>query len=152
MLNNDVLRSLRYSLSLSDAEVARLVALGGRDLTVEAVSARALREEEAGAIFCEDETLEAFLDGLILDRRGPRKGAPPPPETLTNNLILKKLRVALSLREEDLLSAMEAGGLSMSRGEISAFFRQPSHRSYRGCGNQALRGLLKGLATQRAPR
>ncbi len=148
MINNDILRSLRYSLRLSDVEVMKMFALGGCDLELEEAQAKMGREEEPDALFCEDEELSCFLDGLVVHKRGPREeGSPTPARSLrlTNNMILKKIRVALTLREDEILDILKAGGHPMSRGELSALFRKPQHRSYRGCGDQALRKFLRGL-------
>ena len=96
---------------------------------------------------CPDTALAAFLDGLIVQRRGPRKdGSPAPeaPEQLTNNAVFKKLRIALSMHEKEVLSTMAAGGHKLSKGELSALVRSPGHKNYRPCGDQILRSFLGG--------
>jgi uncharacterized protein YehS (DUF1456 family) len=59
--------------------------------------------------------------------------------------VLKKLRVAFELRDEDMHRAFADAGLPVSKPELSALFRQPDHRNYRACGDQMLRNFLKGL-------
>ncbi len=148
MNNNDILRRLRYALNLTDAELVAVFALSDQEVTEEAAVAMMLSEEEVGATQCTDVLMTDFLDGLILERRGPRKeGSPAPvaePE-LTNNAVLKKLRIAMSFHEDDMLGVLAAGGHKMSRGELSALFRKPGHKHYRGCGDQVLRNFLTGL-------
>jgi uncharacterized protein YehS (DUF1456 family) len=69
---------------------------------------------------------------------------------VTNNVVLKKLRVAFELKDSDIISLIEQSGLRVSKGELGAFFRRPDHRNYRECGDQFLRTLLKGLSTNAA--
>ncbi|PWB58362.1 MAG: DUF1456 domain-containing protein [Nitrosomonadales bacterium] len=149
MITNDVLRSIRYALDLSDAKVVEVIRLGERDIAQPDVAAYLRKEEEAGFAGCGADVLAAFLDGLIIHRRGrmePRPGQDKKPETrLNNNAILKKLRVAFELKEEDMHKVMELAGISVSKPELSALFRQKGHKNYRACGDQFLRNFLKGL-------
>ena len=111
--------------------------------------ARALlgKEDDEGSIICSDALMETFLDSLIIDRRGPpRAGSRPRDLTkMTNNAVIKKLRIALSLQEGDMLAILKAGGQSMTKGELTALFRKPLHKHYRDCGDQVLGAFLRGL-------
>ena len=155
MINNDVLRSLRYMLDLSDAQVLEIAQLAdpGLALDREAVHAYLKKEDAEGFSECPDRVLAHFLDGLVLHRRGRQEGVPPRPvETrISNNLVLKKLRVAFELRDEDMHQAFADAGLPLGKPELSAFFRQPDHRNYRPCGDQVLRNFLKGLTLRVRP-
>ncbi|MEL7938576.1 DUF1456 family protein [Pseudomonas delhiensis] len=148
MLNNDILRSLRYSLDIADREVATIAGLAGLALDEAAVAALLAREDEPGYRECPDEVLARFLDGLVIHRRGRDDSRPLPPLELplTNNLVLKKLRVAFELRDHDLLAILDDAGLVMTKAELNALFRAPGHGNYRPCGDQLLRNFLKGLA------
>ena len=64
---------------------------------------------------------------------------------MTNNDILKKLRVALQLRNDQIQEIIGLGGLEISLTELGAFFRTEDHRNYRPCGDQVLRNFLDGL-------
>ncbi len=88
-----------------------------------------------------------FLNGLVIFARGKDDSRPPAPLDIpvTNNVILKKLRVAFELREEDMLSLIGVTGLQIGKSELSAFLRSKDHRNYRECGDQVLRNLFKGL-------
>lgn len=147
MENNDVLRRLRYALNLDDAAVGELFALGGSPTDPEQVARRLLRDDDPDLFFCDDDAFEAFLDGLILKRRGPPKGdAPPPPWTgITNNAVLKKLRIALSLRDVDTIEILHMGGHQVSKAVLGGLLRPPHHRNFRPCGDQFLRAFLRGL-------
>lgn len=64
---------------------------------------------------------------------------------LTNNDILKKLRVALSFRDTDILECLELVEFKISKSELSAIFRNEDHPNYQECGDQILRNFLNGL-------
>ncbi len=147
MLNNDVLRSLRFLLQTDDTTIAAIIALGGGDTPRVDVTNYMKREDEPGYLLCEDRVMAQFLDGLIIHRRGKLENAPPRPlETrITNNAVLKKLRVAFELKEADLMSVMAASGFEVSKPELSALFRNPEHKNFRPAGDQFLRNFLKGL-------
>ncbi len=154
MLNNDVLRSVRYSLDLPDAVVADIVQLSGGQLGADKAVALLKRDDEEGFIACDDEVLAHFLDGLVIHKRGREDGRPPRPIQLpiTNNLVLKKLRVAFELKDDDMHAILQSAGLAVSKPELSALFRSPGSKNYRPAGDQLLRNFLKGLALRfRAP-
>lgn len=64
---------------------------------------------------------------------------------MTNNDILKKLRIALKLKDTDILETLKLSGFEISKTELNAFFRKPDHRNYMECGDQVLRRFLDGL-------
>ncbi|MBP7094663.1 MAG: DUF1456 family protein [Spirochaetia bacterium] len=149
---NDVLKRLRYALRLSDKDMLELLELGGKPSNAAALGAWFRKEEEPGYAECDMASLSALLDGLVVKRRGPREavpGAVPAParvELLDNNLVLKKLRVALELKEDDLLAIMKNAGVEVSKGELSALFRRKDQKNYKPCLDQFLRNFLAGLA------
>ncbi len=151
MLNNDVLRSVRFSLDASDARIAEIIRLSGGEVDKDDVSAWLKKEGEEGFRECSDEHLAHFLNGLVLFLRGPNEQRPLRPIELpiTNNLVLKKLRVAFDLQEEDLHAILKAAGFAVSKPELSAVFRKPGSKNYRACGDQLLRNFLKGLSETR---
>jgi len=153
--NNDVLRRLRYALDLNDDQMVEVFKLGGEVLSREEIGGLLAREGDEGEIACGDRQLAMFLDGLVLQRRGPPKPGtpptPPPTDELLNNEILKKLRIALILREKDILQILALGGHEMSKSELSALFRKPGHRHFRPAGNQVLRKFLVGLTQHLRP-
>lgn len=148
MINNDVLRSVRYALDLGDAKVVEIIKLAGGDLAQSDLASFLKKEDEEGFVECDDEVMLSFLDGLIIHKRGKMESRPDQdkkPERLTNNTILKKLRVAFELKEEDMHKVLELAGFSVSKPELSALFRTKGHKNYRACGDQLLRNFLKGL-------
>ncbi|PZU27274.1 MAG: DUF1456 domain-containing protein [Stenotrophomonas sp.] len=152
MINNDVLRSIRYMLDLSDSMVVDTIHLADSNFEVDAAQVHDFLRKDDEPLFeaCPDAVLARFLDGLIYHYRGRDESQPqrPPEKRITNNIVLKKLRVAFELKDVDMHAIFEAAGFPMSKPELSALFRQPDHKNYRECGDQALRNFLKGL-TQR---
>lgn len=150
MINNDVLRSIRYTQDLSDAKVAEIIKLAGHDIAQPDIESFLKKEDEEGFVECSDEIMVSFLDGLIIHKRGQMDSRPAPdkkPEKhLSNNAILKKLRVAFELKEDDMHQILELAGFAVSKPELSALFRAKGHKNYRACGDQLLRNFLKGLA------
>ncbi len=154
MNNNDTLRRLRYALDLTDDQVVAIFGLGGQVVTEDEARSFMGSEDDADAVYCPDAVFSCFLDGLIIDRRGPPpadRPAPPPSPELTNNATLKKLRIALNLHEDAMLATLKSGGHPMSRGELTALFRKPKHKHYRECGDQVLRKFLNGLTKRLRP-
>lgn len=149
MINNDVLRSIRYTLDLSDSKIVAIIGLAEHEVEQSAIASYLKKEDEEGFVECSDELLELFLDGLISHRRGKIESRPDqdkkPHSRLTNNTILKKLRIAFELKEEDLHGILELSGFHVSKPELSALFRKKGHKNYRECGDQILRNFLKGL-------
>jgi uncharacterized protein YehS (DUF1456 family) len=149
MINNDVLRSIRYMLDLGDNHVIEMARLADADFTLERSDVQAFlrRDDEAGYLECSDSVLAHVLDGLVVQRRGRNETLPPRPveKRMTNNLVLKKLRVAFELKDDDMHGIFDDAGFSVTKPELSALFRQPGHKNYRACGDQMLRNFLKGL-------
>jgi uncharacterized protein YehS (DUF1456 family) len=149
MINNDVLRSIRYMLDLGDDKVAGIARLPDPAFAIDRDEVRAflLRDDEPGYLDCSDAALAHFLDGLILHRRGRDESLPPRAveKRIGNNVVLKKLRVAFELRDADMHRVFADAGFPVSKPELSALFRQPGHKNFRRCGDQLLRNFLKGL-------
>ena len=149
MINNDVLRSIRYMLDLSDNKVIEVIQLADPGFAIDKDDVRAflLREDEPGYQACTDRVMAHFLDGLVIHRRGRDESLPPRPveKRVNNNVVLKKLRVAFQLTDVDMHKAFADAGFPVSRPELSALFRQPGHKNFRLCGDQLLRNFLEGL-------
>ncbi|NRA53524.1 MAG: DUF1456 family protein [Gammaproteobacteria bacterium] len=156
MINNLVLRRLRYALNLRESEMVKTFAFADYVMKPAAISDLLKKELEAGFVECTDVVLERFLDGLIIQRRGVKEGAGPyQPSTetvrLNNNIILKKLRIALELHEKDMLEIMKIADFKFTKSELGAFFRNRNHRNYKPCGDQMMRNFLMGVCEKYRP-
>ena len=126
----------------------RLCGLVGVSVTPDALLGYFEREESFSHVLCPDAVLVALLDGLVLHRRGPPaegSAARPRDDLFDNNLILKRLRIALEMKEPDMLQVLRLGGMDISPSELSSLFRARGHKHYRPCMDQLLRNFLKGL-------
>lgn len=149
MINNDILRSIRYMLDMSDAHIVETVLLADPGFIIDKVDVQGFLKKEGddGYVECSDAVLAHLLDGLIFHLRGKDESRPARPveKRITNNLVMKKLRVAFELKDVDMHRIFEDAGFPVSKPELSALFRQPDHKHYRACGDQMLRNFLKGL-------
>ena len=146
MNNNDVLRRVRYTFDFDDSKMMALFGLADMEVTRSQVSDWLKKDEDPDFQKLNDRELAIFLNGLINDKRGKKKGPQPEPEKrLTNNIIFRKLKIALNLKAEDVLAMMALAGMRISKHELSAFFRRPDHKHYRDCKDQILRSFLKGM-------
>ena len=146
MTNNDILRRVRYLFNFSENKIVGLFKLTNFDIQKTDVSAWLRKEEDPLLVEISDKELAIFLNGLIIERRGQREGDhPQPEESLSNNMILRKLKIALNLKSDEILQLFELVDRKLSKHELSAFFRKPNHKSYRNCMDQYLRNFLTAL-------
>lgn len=170
MDNNDILIRLRYALDIKDTDMIEIFKLGGIEITKEEVLKMLIKskddyhnetvvddefEENEERLKCNYFRLESFLNGFIIFKRGKQenqtdKSVKPAlaikNSTSVNNVMLKKLKIALSLSSEDMLAILESAGVSITKGELSAVFRKEGHKNYKECGDRYARNFLKGLA------
>lgn len=146
MNNNDVLRRVRYIFDYNDEKMIAILASADYKVTREKVCNWLKKEEDPMFLSCQDMELAYFLNGLINEKRGKREGTQPPVEKrLNNNLIFRKLKIALELKDDDVINIMQLADFRIGKAELSAFFRKPGHKHYRECQNQILRNFLKGV-------
>lgn len=147
MTNNDVLRSLRYTLNAPNHGMIAIFALTNVTVTKEQVMAWLESDESESFAVISDELLAGFLNGVIIQRRGAKDGVIPAPETKLNyNIIMRKLKIAFDLKDDDILALLEGADFRLSKHELSAFFRRPDHKHYRACQEQVLRYFLRGIS------
>jgi len=149
MKNNDILRRIRHALNINDSTMIEILKLAEYEIDQATLTAILKKEEDKGYVACTDKILGCFLDGLILHTRGKKETEPGQAKKtvspLTNNAILKKLRIALELKEEDMLGVLKLADIAVSKSELTALFRKQGHKNYKECGDQFLRNFLNGL-------
>lgn len=149
MITNDVLRRVRYALQLNDKKMLEIFASVDNAIDENYLHSIMAKEGEDNFVFCRDSLLSLFLDGLINEKRGKKPGSSPvilpAKAVLANNDILRKLRIALNFKEEDMLAALDSAEFPVSKSELSALFRKKDHRNYKVCGDQLLRNFLNGI-------
>ncbi|MDP5171966.1 MAG: DUF1456 family protein [Bacteroidia bacterium] len=152
MTNNDILRRIRYTFDFGDDDMTGLFKQADVEVTRAQVSDWLKKEEDEAFVELKDVELSIFLNGLINKNRGRRDGPQQEPEArLTNNIILKKLKIALNLRNDEILKIFEAVEVTMSEHELSAFFRNPKQHQYKLFKDQYLRNFLNGIQKKYRP-
>lgn len=170
MDNNDILIRLRYALDIRDRDMVEIFKLGGTEVTEEIVRKLLIKSKETYRynneiddhheveateenIKCKNSTLESFLNGFIIFKRGKQDAKPGQPEKPSlknnenpNNILLKKLKIALSLTSEDMIDILKETGVIVTKGELGALLRKEGHKNYKECGDKYARNFLKGLA------
>ncbi|WP_409296799.1 DUF1456 family protein [Peribacillus sp. SCS-26] len=164
MDNNDILIRTRYALDIKNSDMVEIFKLGGVDVSKDEVLKLLTKtrdsyedepEENDDQLKCNNRMLESFLNGLITFKRGrqePKPGqseVPAPPERTEghiNNILLKKIKIALALTSEDMLDIFDRAGISVTKGELGALLRKEGHKNYKECGDKFARNFLKGLA------
>jgi len=146
MKNNDIMRRIRYTFDFSDSKMIELFGLAGHEVTQEQVISWLKKDNDPVYQELYDNQLAIFLNGLINDKRGKKEGVQPKPEKrLNNNIIFRKLKIALNLKDDDILEILELVDIRISKHELSAFFRNPNQNQYRPCKDQFLRNFLHGM-------
>ncbi|PLS14746.1 DUF1456 domain-containing protein [Bacillus sp. M6-12] len=170
MENNDILIRLRYALDIKNTDMVEIFKLGGIEVTKAEVLQILTKSKDNydnevagdGDITENDENikvnnsmLESFLNGFITFKRGKQDPKPDQANSPSlslknnesvNNMVLKKLKIALALTSEDMIDILEKAGVNITKGELSAFLRKKGHKNYKECGDKYARNFLKGLA------
>ena len=146
MTNNDVLRRVRYIFDYSDNQMIELFALAELNVTREQVSNWMKKDDDPDFIEMEDVELAIYLNGLIIKNRGKKDGPQAEPENvLSNNIILRKIKIAMNFKDIDMIETFALVNWNISKHELSAFFRKPVHKNYRNCNDQILRNFLSAM-------
>jgi len=144
--NNDILRRIRYTFDFDDSKMMNLLSSEGQEISREQMSDWLKKDDDPAFQECKDVQLAIFLNNLIDENRGKKEGAQPQLEKhLTNNIILRKLKIALNLKDEDILDMMALAEFTISKHELSALFRKKGHKHHRVCKDQILRNFLQGM-------
>ncbi len=163
MDKNDVIIRLRYAKDIKNNDIIKIFALEGEKKTkeqvIEMLKKSTYTDDNPDGPALEGErldniTFEKFLNGYITFNRGPAKvkpGAKPFPKYQImsdkdiNNVMIKKLKIALNLTSDDMIDVFKAAGLTVSPSEITALMRKKGHKHYRECGDNFARNFLLGL-------
>ncbi|MGI9526727.1 MAG: DUF1456 family protein [Weeksellaceae bacterium] len=149
MTNNDILKRIRYTFDYTDQDMMRIFKLVDHEVKRELVCDWLKKEEDETYLDITDKELATFLNGFIIEHRGRKEGPQPEAEeSLTNNMILKKLKIALNLQSEEIIALLASKGKSISKHELSAFFRNPEHAKYKYLNDQYLRNFLHAMQTR----
>lgn len=146
MTNNQILRRLRYAFDFNDSTMIKIFAHSGLTVSRAEVSDWLKKDDDSAFVAIADLALAQFLNGLIIEKRGRKEGPQPEAESkLNHNIVFRKLKIALDLKDDDILALLQLADFRLSKHELSAFFRRPDHHHYRACQDQVLRNFIKGV-------
>ena len=146
MINNDLLRRITTTLNFDDSKILAVFELGGCLITEKQLLSFFQEKNESDYNLLADFELASFLNGLIIEKRGKKDGPEHQAEqVLSNNAIFNKLKIALSLKADEVIAILEMAEMSLGKYELSAFFRNVNHKHYRDCSDEVLSAFLKGL-------
>ena len=146
MDNNDIFRRLRYIFDYNDEKMMEIFEQADMPVPRARLSDWLKKDFDEEMREINDFELATFLTGLIHSLRGKREGPQPTVESeLNNNIIFRKLRIALNLKDTDIIELFNLVEMPIGKHELSAFFRRPTQSQYRECQDQYLRNFLHGL-------
>ena len=147
MKTNDILYKIQKALNLSQEEMLEAYKLANYKMEATHLDSLLKRRQEEGSKLCSYEELGVFLDGLVILKRGPnpKKKNDDKVVELTNNLILKKLRIALELKEAETEIIFSLGEAELSKQQLASLFRKEGHKNFKECSDELLMAFLDGM-------
>jgi len=144
---NDILFKIQKALGLSKAEMLQAYTLENYEMTPEHLENLLKRRQDKMFELCTYEERGVFLDGLVTLKRGPsaQKQNADEDVSLSNNLILKKLRAALQLKDHELQIIFALVDVDLSKQQLSSLFRKEDHKNFKPCSDELLESFLEGL-------
>jgi len=144
---NEILFRIKKALTLSTEEMIEAYKLEGYTMETSHLESLLKRRLDDGFIIASYEDLGVFLDGFVALKRGPSPKKPNDDEAveLTNNLILKKLRIALELKEAETEIIFNLADVELSKQQLASLFRKKGHKNFKECSDELLMAFLDGL-------
>jgi uncharacterized protein YehS (DUF1456 family) len=144
---NEILYRISKALNLSIEEMLKAYELADYPMERTHLEALLKRRQDKGFMLCSYEELGVFLDGLIILKRGPspQKSDTQEEVELTNNLILKKLRIALELKEPETEIIFGLADVILTKQELKSLFRKEGHKNFKACSDECILSFLEGL-------
>ncbi len=144
---NEILYRIQKALNLSLEEMLEIYKLESYPMNKEHLDVLLKRRLDKGFMLCSYEELGVFLDGLVTFKRGPSPKKTDADEVveLTNNLILKKLRIALELKEAETEIIFGLGDVELTKQQLASLFRKETHKNFKPCSDELLMAFLEGL-------
>ena len=146
MENNYIFYKLRKSFKWDEEKIGNMYKSVEYPVSPLDIFAWMKQEQYEGFKEMPDQPLAALLNAFIIELRGKKDDEiPVHEEKLNNNQIFRKLRIALSLKDDDIIEIMKLADMRIGKAELGSFFRDPRHNNYRPCKDQFLRNFIRGL-------
>jgi len=152
MKTQNIFREIVNTLGLENDEIIEIFENSDISYSESQVEALFLDGEDQEKF--DNKILEDFLNGFIIYKRGRKEEKPgaesnKPQEIKIakhiNNVVMKKLKIALSLTNDDVVDLFEEGNVFITKGDLTPYFRKDSHKHYKRCDDTFLMNFLKGL-------
>lgn len=145
MRPSELIRSIKEALVLNRGQILHMYELENYPISPERVDSILKNRSKKNSANATFEELGVFLDGLVSYKRGKSNTPSPQDVVLDNNLVIKKLRAALNLKEFEVEIIFELADFKISKTAIKNIFRSPTHLKYQECDNKTLEAFLEGL-------
>lgn len=143
---NDILYRIQKALNLTIEELLEIYKLAEYDMNQTHLESLLKRRQEKEFMLCSYEELGLFLDGLVVFKRGySQKKSDAEDVELSNNLILKKLRIALNLKEAETEIIFGLAEVELSKQQLASLFRKEGHKNFKPCSGELLMAFIEGL-------
>ena len=144
---NEILFRIQKALNLSLEDIVEAYKLENYKMLEPHLKDILKRRQDAGFMLCSYEELGVFLDGLVALKRGPspKKSNNDGAVELTNNLILKKLRIALELKEAETEIIFGLADIELTKQQLASLFRKETHKNFKPCSSELLMAFIEGL-------
>ena len=144
---NEILFRIQKALHLTTDEMLEAYKLENYKMLEPHLKDILKRRQDNGFMLCSYEELGIFLDGLVTLKRGPspKKDTNDEVVELTNNLILKKLRIALELKEAEAEIIFGLADIELTKQQLASLFRKESHKNFKPCSSELLMAFIEGL-------
>lgn len=152
MKNIDIFTALTEALDLEKSAIIDIFAHGEIDLSQEKIDQVLDTSSETDNF--DNKMLESFLNGFIIYKRGKKEVKSgedeKKPQVIKiakhiNNVVLKKLKIALSLTNDDMIDLYEEAGVLIMKSDLTPYFRKDNHKHYKRCDDQFLMNFIKGI-------
>ncbi|NEW60773.1 DUF1456 family protein [Sulfurovum sp. bin170] len=143
---NDILFKIKTALSLDNETIIKAYALTEYEMGKERLANILKRRQDKGYEEATYEELGIFLDGFVILKRGPSpKAKSDEAVALSNNLMLKKLRIALELKEPELVTLFALADVNLTKRQVGSLFRSEGHKNFKSCSDELFIAFLEGL-------
>lgn len=147
--NNRIFRKLIQSLRMDTPRIQQLLAASNIELSEKEVANLLKTDYEPGFEPLPDYVLELFLNNLIDEQRGKKVDVVVEPlnkhKKIGNNDVLKKLRVAFNLHEQDLRDLLKLVTIELTKSDLANLFRKAGHPNFKSCDDELLLDFIEGL-------
>lgn len=156
MRTNDIFRKITQSLTLDIAQIQQLFSLADIELSEKEVANLLKTDYQPGFEAMPEYVLLIFLNSLIEQQRGKKEDAEKAViekhAKVSNNDVLKKLRVAFNLHEQQVREALALATIELTKSDLAALFRKPGHVHFKACDDELVLDFIEGLGLWLAAR